>query len=139
MIPVDKADFAQVQWTLFDWEPQKQKKPTGRSVQIRSTKTVDGWELEPHVCRHCFGRICSRQIPGDLVEYQCTNCGAQSKAIEPSMLCACGIKLHTSAEGKRVGPANRDAGIRCIANPKKSPQFPAEYVATYVNPKERSR
>lgn len=132
-------DYAHIQGTLFDFQPEKQKKPTSRLVLKAPLVAGEGWVLEPHVCRHCFGRIASKPLAGGLIEYQCTNCGESSKAIEPSLLCACGIKMHTSVEGKRVGPATKDAGIRCIPNPKKSPSFPAAYVAAYVDPKDRNQ
>ncbi len=137
MNSAENDQSAHIQWTLFGFEPQKQKKPTGRLVAQKPVTARAGWDLEPHVCKHCFGRIASKALTGGLIEYQCTNCGVSSKAIEPSMLCACGIKLHVAEDGKRVGAATRDAGIRCMANPKKSPSFPAEYVAAYVDQKAK--
>jgi hypothetical protein len=128
-------NIAQVQRTLFDFVPEKLKKirQTDR-IASPSPAAYDAWVLEPHVCQACFGRIASMLSPVGSTKYRCTNCGQEGVG-SSSSVCACGIKLHSSAEGKRVGPANRDAGIRCIANPKRSPGFPAEFVATHVGKK----
>lgn len=121
-------------WTLFGFEPEKLKKHPTKQPQVRMAIS-DGWQLEPHVCKNCFGRLASvgDSSSGNAIRYRCTNCGDEGLGRASSVICACGIKLHQSVDGKRVGPATRDAGIRCIANPKKSPDFPAEYVAAYVD------
>lgn len=51
--------------------------------------------------------------------YRCSNCGLEQEGRTEAAICCCGIKLKTGA----------DAGIRCQANPSKSPEFPSEIVA----------
>ncbi len=121
---------APTQGMLFGFAPEKQKKMTSRLVK-KQAPNQDGWQLEPHVCSCCFGRIASITTDG-ATRYRCTNCGKDGIGNDSAVVCACGIKLHSMTEGKRVGPANRDAGIRCIKNPKQSPEFPSEYVAAYI-------
>jgi hypothetical protein len=134
---MNDQNIAHAQRTLFDFVPEKLKKirQTDRLAKP-SPAAYNAWVLEPHVCHTCFGRIASMLSPDGVTRYRCTNCGHEGIGKQASCVCACGIKLHSSLEGKRVGPANRDAGIRCIANPKRSPTFPAEYVATHVGTKK---
>lgn len=83
------------------------------------------WRLAPHVCAVCFGRILARPDP-DASEhgtlYRCSNCGAEKRSTRPESLCACGITLRTG----------RNAGIRCIPNPSRTPECPAEIVAEEI-------
>jgi hypothetical protein len=90
-------------------------------------KKADGWRLEPHVCRCCFGRIASQAIDGDedRRQYVCTNCGLQSDGQRVSVLCACGMKIR-KGKGKHV-----DAGLRCHENQSRTMEFPAMFVASY--------
>lgn len=82
------------------------------------------WSLEPHVCRHCFGRLLSQPAAGR-TRYLCSNCGAEAHGDAPSVLCACGLAL------RNHGPAGGtlDAGLRCQPNPAPSPDFPSRFVA----------
>lgn len=86
----------------------------------------DLWRLEPHVCRVCFSRVASRAHGDDDRLYQCTNCGLEAHGNKASVICACGSKLR---KGKSAGYV--DAGLRCHANTSQSPEFPAQYVASY--------
>ena len=90
-------------------------------------KKSEGWRLEPHVCRSCFGRIVSKSIDddGDRRQYVCTNCGLQAEGAKASALCACGMKL------KKKSGVHADAGLRCHENHARSIEFPAMYVASY--------
>jgi hypothetical protein len=92
----------------------------------------DNWQLEPHVCRVCFGRLVSRPAFGLLREYRCTNCETTSQHTDASVACCCGIKVRKRNSTGRHGGVMIDAGIRCIVNPEKSPAFPAAYVASEV-------
>lgn len=77
------------------------------------------WRLEPHACRVCFGRLVSRRpVAGGPRIYRCTNCGMEIPGARASVLCCCGMKLATG----------RDAGLRCIRNPKRTPECPSEIV-----------
>lgn len=80
-----------------------------------------GWTLEPHVCRHCFGRLASVALVDGTRRYQCTNCGAEGSGHDPSVVCACGMGLRGSgADG---------LALRCQPNPEPRPDFPSLYVA----------
>ena len=89
---------------------------------------ADNWRLEPHVCRVCFSRIVSKPADDeddDKRVYVCTCCGLQAEGHRASSLCACGTKIR-KGKGQLV-----DAGLRCHKNQAKSPEFPAEYVASF--------
>lgn len=86
----------------------------------------DNWRLEPHCCRSCFSRIASRPTEDGHRLYQCTHCGLEAEGSKPNVVCACGTKLR---RGKAA--VFTDAGIRCHENKAKSPEFPAQYVASY--------
>lgn len=76
------------------------------------------WEIEPHVCRQCGGRVLSRDVE-DETEYRCSNCGATARGRRVSVLCACGIKARGVV----------DAGIRCRLNDAPTPELPGQVVA----------
>jgi hypothetical protein len=80
------------------------------------------WEVRDHVCRVCFGRIVSRDATNGRRVFRCVGCGAEKQGQAEAVICACGIKLKTGG----------DAGIRCLPNPAKTPEFPAEIVAAQV-------
>lgn len=84
---------------------------------------TQGWTLEPHVCRHCFGRLVSQGS-----RYLCTNCGAEAVGDAPDVLCACGTTLRR--HGSAAAPMN--AGLRCQPNPAPTPEFPSLFVAAEV-------
>jgi hypothetical protein len=88
------------------------------------------WTLEPHVCRHCFGRLASTPGAPGLVVYACTNCGATATGPTPGVLCSCGLQLRRP--GAPTGFV--DAGIRCQPNPAPSSDFPSLFVAAQVAP-----
>lgn len=89
------------------------------------------WHIAAHVCAKCFGRLLTRDTFGQQTN-RCSNCGAESTgAIET--LCACGIKLAGPKAGKDEAPRpGRNAGIRCVVNDKRSPDWPGEIVAAQV-------
>lgn len=89
-----------------------------------------GWRLEPHCCAACFGRIASMPVDGGRL-YQCTNCGVEAVGHKPDVVCACGTKLRRYKGDGRSAVTLQDAGIRCHANRRVSPEFPALYVASY--------
>ena len=96
----------------------------------RARGAVDGatWTLEPHVCRHCFGRLASTGAPDGARRYHCTNCGAEAVGTAPDALCSCGLKLRNHGPGGGLV----DAGLRCQPNPSPSPEFPSLFVAAEV-------
>lgn len=93
--------------------------------RARAPEADAGWTLEPHVCRHCFGRLVSQALPDGDVRYQCTNCGAEAVGLESDVLCACGTALRKHGSGS----APVSAGLRCQPNPSPSPDFPSLFVA----------
>lgn len=100
-------------------------------------KKNEQWELEPHICRKCFGRIVSRMVPGsvpgaELRVYQCSNCGLEAQHTHADALCCCGIRIKKAGRNGTKAGAMVDAGVRCIPNPERSPMFPSEYVASEV-------
>lgn len=76
------------------------------------------WRLEPHACRICFARLVSRRTVGGKRVIRCTNCGTEIEHPRIAGLCCCGITLSTG----------RNAGVRCIHNPKRTPECPSEIV-----------
>lgn len=80
--------------------------------------------LEPHVCRHCFGRLLSTDAGTGFRRFVCSNCGAEAVGAAPDVLCACGMRL------KQRGPGGGDdAGVRCGPNPNPTPEMPSQIVA----------
>lgn len=100
--------------------------PTDRSVKKRARApdaAMPPTRLEPHVCRHCFGRLVSRPLvdePPNLREFECSNCGATVVSSSVEDLCACG---HPAPAGVRSGL------LRCTKNPNPTPEFPSLFVA----------
>lgn len=90
------------------------------------------WQLEPHICKNCFGRLASHSTGGGLRRYACTNCGAEADASAVDALCCCGIKIFKQARSGSGEGVLADAGIRCIRNPDPSPLLPNLFVATEV-------
>lgn len=83
--------------------------------------------LEPHVCRHCFGRLLSTDAgtgDGASRRYVCSNCGAAAVGAEAGVLCCCGVQLkHRGAVG---------ALLACAPNPNPTPEMPSQIVAIPV-------
>lgn len=105
--------------------PQNPKKSRTR---VKGPSSLGVLTLEPHVCRHCFGRLASEALAGTRRRFECTNCGASATGSKSDVLCACGLQL------RHHGP-NRgtvDAGIRCRANPSPTPEFPSLFVAGQI-------
>lgn len=110
---------------------QTELEKRARDIANELHSAID-WRLEPHVCRHCFGRLVSRPLHGDLREYQCTNCEATAQHTDATQACCCGIQIRKRNGAGRSGGPMVDAGIRCIPNPERSPAFPGAYVASEV-------
>jgi hypothetical protein len=72
-------------------------------------------------------------------EYLCTNCGAKAQASDVSSVCTCGVKVRKRNAAGRSGGVMIDAGIRCLANPSPSPEFPSLFVASELPAAERSQ
>lgn len=80
------------------------------------------WELTPHICRICFSRVLTRTTFDKRKIYLCSSCGTEAEGAGPKALCCCGIKVRGTV----------DAGIRCISNPRRTPENPAQFVAEQV-------
>jgi hypothetical protein len=94
---------------------------------------ADAWRLEPHICRACFSRLVSQGAGGAARRYHCTNCGLEDVAADASVLCCCGTKIRRPTKGSKSGHTLVDAGIRCVANPAPTPDFPSVIVAAEVS------
>lgn len=81
------------------------------------------WRITDHACRACMGRVLSRTTFDHKRLFRCANCGIEREGGAPSSLCCCGI---------RFGKAQRDAGIRCVPNPQRTPECMSEIVAMEV-------
>ena len=77
------------------------------------------FELLPHVCRRCLGRVIRRN---DGI-CRCSDCGATGNGVEA--ICGCGWRL-PSDNGR--APAR----FACIANPARSPSSPTLYVIAMI-------
>lgn len=77
------------------------------------------WALTDHICRACFSRVLVRETFDHKRVYRCSGCGVEREGKSEAAVCCCGLKLKTGV----------DAGIRCVQNQNKIPEFPAEIVA----------
>ncbi|MGO8915408.1 MAG: hypothetical protein ACLQJR_05820 [Stellaceae bacterium] len=84
--------------------------------------SAPAWQLLPHVCRQCFGRLLKRLMPDGAIITRCADCGVETNGSHQS-LCACGIDTGVA----RVK-------LRCIKNRTPSPEAPAEFVAEEATP-----
>lgn len=82
---------------------------------------ADNWRVTDHVCRICLGRILTRQTSDGGLESRCAECGALESGGHES-LCVCGATLRDG----------RDAGLRCVPNPERRPEVPAEIIVAHV-------
>jgi hypothetical protein len=118
-----------LQIDLFAVCPESRQSPASDPAKSRARAKPPcknaQWEIEDHVCRHCFGRMVSTRLSSGATRYRCTNCGAEGEGHAPSVLCACGLKLRSAAPGLDLV----DAGIRCVPNPSPSAAFPSQIVA----------
>jgi hypothetical protein len=73
------------------------------------------WRLVDHICRHCRGRLLTRN-QGRRIIVRCAKCGAEEEGGHEA-LCCCGIEV--KGHGRM---------FECIRNPERSPGFPAEIV-----------
>lgn len=85
---------------------------------------VQGWVIEDHCCRACFGRVLMRETFDLRRIYRCSNCGAEAEGKTAAAICSCGIKLKTGV----------DAGIRCQVHAEPTPEFPSQVVAAQLIP-----
>ena len=81
------------------------------------------WRITKHVCRACMGRVLARETFEAKRIYRCSNCGIEREGRAESALCCCGIAF---------GKGKRDAGIRCVVNPERTPECMSEVVAQQV-------
>lgn len=74
-----------------------------------------------HVCRHCFGRVLTRQSEDGGMESRCADCGA-AVAGDYKALCCCNLRLRNG----------QDAQLRCIPNPSPTPEVPEQVLVRHV-------
>jgi ribosomal protein L37AE/L43A len=82
---------------------------------LRSIPHED-WRVEDHACSVCLGRILSREAEGGRV-FRCADCGSTGIGSVRSV-CACASKIGA-----------KSAGIRCVVNPRRTPEMNAEIIA----------
>lgn len=70
-----------------------------------------------------MGRVLTRETFDGKRLYRCSNCGIERDGRSELALCCCGI---------RFGKAGRDAGIRCLPNPARTPECMSEVIAAQV-------
>jgi len=87
-------------------------------VSRAKREPIEGWSIEPHCCRVCFGRVLMRETFDRRRIYRCSNCGVEAEGRTAAAICACGIKLKTGV----------DAGLRCETSDAPTPEFPSEVV-----------
>jgi hypothetical protein len=86
---------------------------------------LDLYQIEPHVCAACMGRVLSRALQDlDGVAatsrlYRCAECGIEKVGTSSAIICACGFKVK----------GRTNLGLRCEPNTGKSTEFPAEIIA----------
>jgi hypothetical protein len=102
-----------------DGGPDSEKLST-QSKKMRVRDPGQALSLEPHVCRHCFGRLLSSPH-GGARRYVCANCGATEVGASADVLCCCGVRL------KGRGPVG--ALLTCSPNPNPTAEFPSQIVA----------
>jgi len=95
-------------------------------------KKKEGWDLEPHICVKCFGRIVSKPLPDGQMLYRCTICGRESTGDSPKVACCCGMKIKRAGKHGTKSGSLIDAGVRCIPNPAPSAEWPNEIVASEI-------
>ena len=83
----------------------------------------DQWIITDHVCRACFGRVLTRTGDDGQRRYKCSNCELELAGGAVKCLCACGMTM-----GKKA----RDMGLRCVRNPRPSPEVPGAIVVAEV-------
>jgi hypothetical protein len=94
--------------------------PYRRTPVGKGRAMSEHFELLPHVCRHCAGRLL-RRVDAAGPAIRCADCGHTVPGIDPTAVCFCGAL-----------PANFRTRIRCAPNDAKSPESPSEVVAIEV-------
>ena len=105
------------------------------------------WAISDHLCSKCFGRVL---VSDDGSVARCSNCG-HSASGGPESICCCGVRMaarcgqcgryhHSNKVGQSCvsdvcdgtvvrGP---NAGLKCVANDQRTPEFPGEVVVVAV-------
>jgi hypothetical protein len=77
------------------------------------------YQLIDHVCKHCMGRLLTRQIDDSnlkTLEIKCADCGASAVG-NHEKICCCGID---------AGSYNKP--FECVVNPQATPEFPSQII-----------
>lgn len=96
------------------------------AAKNQADETPLRWELAPHCCRVCLARVLVRTTFERKKVYRCSNCETEATGDGPQVLCCCGMKMRNG----------RDMGVRCTANPRRTPENPARIVAQQVSAPE---
>jgi hypothetical protein len=120
-----EPDVSSNQISLFgdgcDEEPLEQ--PLQQAVKRARSST--GYQLAPHACRFCFGRVLQRVARGQVVEVRCAECGAHALGAARD-ICCCGADCG-------------DMGfvLECVRNPNVSKENPHEILVRERRTKRR--
>ncbi len=88
------------------------------------------WVLVDHCCRVCFARVLQLStFDRRRKVYRCSSCGTEGEGDGAHAICCCGIKVR----------GNRDAGIRCVTNARRTPENPAQIIAEQLSPQNNTR
>lgn len=80
----------------------------------RKTDALMAYFFTDHACRICGGRVMCYVHFDRRRTYRCACCEVEREGKEETVICACGTKLKTG----------KDAGLRCVRNAERSPEFP---------------
>jgi ribosomal protein L37AE/L43A len=54
------------------------------NVAMKRRRSAPGWQLAPHCCKFCFGRVLSRSVSGVVIEVRCAECGEHAVLLKKS-------------------------------------------------------
>jgi hypothetical protein len=90
------------------------------NVALKKRRSAPGWQLAPHCCKSCFGRVLSRSVSGVVIEVRCAECGEHAQG-PVDEICACG------ADCGDVGYV-----LKCVRNPNVTKENPHEVLIREV-------
>lgn len=87
---------------------------------IKRRRAAPGWQLAPHCCKFCFGRVLTRSAGGVVIETRCAECGEHAQG-PVDEICACG------ADCGDIGYV-----LKCVRNPHVTKENPHEVLIREV-------
>jgi hypothetical protein len=108
------------QLDLFAEDDDQQPEKHLAAVVTRKSRAGAGWQLAPHACRFCFGRVLQRTAGGVVVQVRCAECGAGAMG-SVDQICACG-----------AGCGDIGYVLKCVRNPQVTKENPHEVLIREV-------